>query len=83
MTTRYWLKDQGQDLIYVDVDDRGNVLTYPYKGWLWYDQWSGDSPKKLKRGATLLVSQSPQHDVLRIKYPITKIEVLAELEGKA
>lgn len=78
--TRYWFEDQGQDLLYFDIEDGDIVAAGPfhndlYAGQLNYDYYAG---KELKVGGQIRYSKSPDHGVHTIKYPIVKIEKLQE-----
>lgn len=76
--TRYHLEDIGQDLLWIDIEDGDIVGAGPYHNDLYAGKLSYDyyANKTLRKGNKIRYSESPDHPVLFIKYPIVKIERL-------
>lgn len=82
MITRYHLKDQGQDLLHVDIKHDTIVAAGPFSGGFLVGQLSYDfyAAKTLKRGHFIRYSANPDDSVHTVKYPITKVEEIPEGE---
>lgn len=89
-TFTYEFEDEGQDLmsftvkdgVIIDVSLDTPILRSLYVGKLHYDYFGRLYPNKpLKVGEKFRYSESPDHEVLTIRYPVSK--VLRGRPGKA
>lgn len=75
---RIHLRDEGQDLLWIDVQDGFIVDAGPFNGqWLvgqiFCNHWFG---QKLRKGSFVKFSRDPQHGYIQLDYPIDRVEEL-------
>ncbi len=79
MIVRYHLKDEGQDLCFVDIEgdrivDAGSKTVI---GKISYDYYAD---KTLKKGGKIRYSAGPDYAVYTIKYPIVRVEYILDAD---